>query len=75
MVTPHTHCSVCVVFEKLSVHLWMLRIELDFMIFFFFSDEAFNKKTWGKKKCEFDGFAAVSVLPLGGSVSDAASVL
>lgn len=48
MVTPHTYCSVCVIFEKLSVHLWMLRIELDFTIFFFFSDEAFNKKNVGK---------------------------
>lgn len=46
MVTPRTRCSVCVIFEKLSVHLWMLGFDLGFMsCFFSLSDEAFNKKT------------------------------
>ena len=37
MVMPHTRCSVCVIVEKLSVHLWMLGFDLDFMSWFFFS--------------------------------------
>lgn len=49
MVTPRTHCSVCVIFEKLSVHLWMLGFDLGFMSCFFLSDEAFNKKKMWKK--------------------------
>lgn len=50
MVTPRTRCSVCVIFEKLSVHLWMLGFDLGFMscCFFSLSDEAFNKKMWKK---------------------------
>lgn len=48
MVTPRTRCSVCVIFEKLSVHLWMLGFDLGFMSCFFLSDEAFNKKIWKK---------------------------
>lgn len=48
MVTPRTRCSVCVIFEKLSIHLWMLGFDLGFMSCFFLSDEAFNKKKCGK---------------------------
>lgn len=48
MVTSHTRCSVCVIIEKLSVHLWMLPIQLDFMIFFFFSLMKLSIKNVGK---------------------------
>lgn len=50
MVTPRTRCSVCVIFEKLSVHLWMLGFDLGFMsCCFFLSLMKLSIKKYGKK--------------------------
>lgn len=50
MVTPRTRCSVCVIFEKLTVHLWMLGFDLGFMSCFFLSLMKLSIKKRGKKQ-------------------------